>query len=302
MNRNKFESKRLIFGIVLFVLVVANAIIVFRDRNKTGAMAQSGLSCAAFHSGKNSPFENAKCMLPSGEILEAGQGDCIKGGRLTTKPATTTSSDKACVRPGSQQVVEQGQAYSYFLISAGTKEDCFSQRKSTVCDSVSGAFSPPLPEHVYDSCSVLKAEGSTLLRWSDPSTWNGKMPSKGSHVLIPDGRLIVLDVNPPPLSMLQVDGVLIFANQDIELSVNALFLRGSLQIGSPSAKYEKQALIRINKPDQKQKSKFGMFMLSGGQFDIHGLPLSPEEAQRLGAFYPWRAPRFANIKIEVENE
>ena len=44
-------------------------------------------------------------------------------------------------------------------------------------------------------------------RWSDPATWpNGKVPVAGDAVTIAKGKDVVLDVSPPALGSLTIDG------------------------------------------------------------------------------------------------
>src|SRR5690606_34146900 len=51
------------------------------------------------------------------------------------------------------------------------------------------------------------------VRWSDPSAWpDGKVPGAGDAVTIARSTEVVLDVDPPALRSLTVDGKLRFAN------------------------------------------------------------------------------------------
>ena len=50
-------------------------------------------------------------------------------------------------------------------------------------------------------------------RWSDPATWpDRKVPGKGDAVTIAKDMNVVLDVSPPALRSLTIDGKLSFAN------------------------------------------------------------------------------------------
>ena len=50
-------------------------------------------------------------------------------------------------------------------------------------------------------------------RWSDPATWpDRKVPAAGDKVTIAKGKDVVLDVSPPALGSLTIDGKLSFAN------------------------------------------------------------------------------------------
>src|SRR5690606_14863469 len=76
------------------------------------------------------------------------------------------------------------------------------------------------------------AAGQSL--WSDPATWpNGQVPAAGDKVVIPKDKEVVLDVSPPPLSGLSIDGKLTFSNDaDLELTTEWIMVHGELAIGS----------------------------------------------------------------------
>ncbi|MGH9241516.1 MAG: G8 domain-containing protein, partial [Vicinamibacterales bacterium] len=73
--------------------------------------------------------------------------------------------------------------------------------------------------------------------WSDRATWpNGKVPVAGDKVTIAAGKAVVLDVSPPALGGLTVDGKLSFANnRDLELTTEWIMLHGELEIGTEKA-------------------------------------------------------------------
>src|SRR5215472_12835318 len=48
------------------------------------------------------------------------------------------------------------------------------------------------------------------MKWSDPVTWNGHLPVAGGDVTIPAGKTVLLDVSPPALKSLTIQGTLIF--------------------------------------------------------------------------------------------
>ena len=56
-------------------------------------------------------------------------------------------------------------------------------------------------------------------RWSDPASWpGGKVPAAGDAVTIASDREIVLDVTPPALHGITVQGKLTFADErDLDL-------------------------------------------------------------------------------------
>ena len=71
--------------------------------------------------------------------------------------------------------------------------------------------------------SVAQAQNAAApaaSRWSDPATWpNRKVPAAGEKVTIAKDKSVVLDVSPPALNGLSIDGKLTFAdNADLELT------------------------------------------------------------------------------------
>src|SRR5688500_1291078 len=71
-------------------------------------------------------------------------------------------------------------------------------------------------------------------RWSDRATWpDRKVPRAGDKVTIPKGKAVILDVNPPALNGVTIEGKLSFANNaDLELTTEWIMLHGELEIGS----------------------------------------------------------------------
>ena len=99
-------------------------------------------------------------------------------------------------------------------------------------------------------------------RWSDPASWpDGKVPRAGDAVTIGRDRDIVLDVNPPALRSLTINGKLSFSNDlDIELKTDWIYLPGGeLDIGSEAKPYTRKATITLtdNVPDEEHQHHGG---------------------------------------------
>src|SRR5665647_187255 len=62
-------------------------------------------------------------------------------------------------------------------------------------------------------------------RWSDPASWpGGKVPREGDAATIGRDRDVVLDVNPPALRSLTINGKLSFSNDlDLELKTEWIY-------------------------------------------------------------------------------
>ena len=86
------------------------------------------------------------------------------------------------------------------------------------------------------------------VRWSDPAAWpDGKVPRAGDAVTIAPGTHVVLDVDPPALRSLTVDGKLSFADdRDIGLETEWIYLRGGeLEVGTEAHPYRHNASITL---------------------------------------------------------
>ncbi len=88
--------------------------------------------------------------------------------------------------------------------------------------------------------------GLTSERWSDAATWGGSVPGENAAVTIPAGKRVLLDVNPPALRSLTVEGELIVENRDLTLTVGWIMVRGLMEMGTPDAPYTANATITLN--------------------------------------------------------
>jgi cell migration-inducing and hyaluronan-binding protein len=112
--------------------------------------------------------------------------------------------------------------------------------------------------------------------WSDPATWpNRKVPIAGDKVTIGRDKDVVLDVSPPALGGLSIDGKLTFANNaDLELTTEWIMLHGELAIGSEASPHTRQATITLTNKVTGEDVMAGMgdrgIMISGGTLNLHG--------------------------------
>ena len=83
--------------------------------------------------------------------------------------------------------------------------------------------------------------------WSDPATWpNSKVPAAGDKVAIAKGKEVILDVNPPALGGVTINGKLTFAdNADLELTTEWIMLHGELAIGTEAKPHTRKATITL---------------------------------------------------------
>src|SRR5690606_6252096 len=92
------------------------------------------------------------------------------------------------------------------------------------------------------------AEITKRVMWSDPSAWpSGKVPAAGEAVTIPRGIEVVLDVTPPALRSLTLQGKLSFADKsDLELATDWIYMPGGeLEIGTEAKPFTHKATITL---------------------------------------------------------
>src|SRR5690606_9129471 len=125
--------------------------------------------------------------------------------------------------------------------------------------------------------TVLGAqEAGAQSRWSDPATWpNGKVPAAGDKVVIAKDKNVILDVSPPALAGLSIDGKLTFSNDaDLELTTEWIMLHGELAIGAEGRPHTRKATITLTDNVKGEDVMAGMgdrgIMISGGTLNLHG--------------------------------
>jgi cell migration-inducing and hyaluronan-binding protein len=114
------------------------------------------------------------------------------------------------------------------------------------------------------------------LNWSDPAAWPaGTVPRAGDAVVIARDVDMVLDVDPPALRSLTIDGRLSFADSgDIGLETEWIYVRGGeLAIGSEGQPFRHNATITLTNtvPDENVNSMGDRgIMLMRGTLNLHG--------------------------------
>ncbi len=133
--------------------------------------------------------------------------------------------------------------------------------------------------------AVLKAQQiastASAKRWSDAATWpDKKVPGKDAAVTIDKDMNVVLDVSPPPLHGLTINGKLSFAdNKDLELTTEWVMVHGELEIGTEAKPHTRKATITLtdNVKDEDMTGTGGTndrsdrgIMMMGGTLSLHG--------------------------------
>src|SRR3984957_14760279 len=138
---------------------------------------------------------------------------------------------------------------------------------------------------VLGGYTVVKAQQkastpASAKRWSDAATWpDKKVPGKDAIVTIDKEMNVILDVAPPALHGLTINGKLSFAdNKDLELTTEWIMVHGELEIGTEAKPHTHQATITLT--DNIKDEDFGGMsgndrsdrgiMLMGGTLNLHG--------------------------------
>ena len=101
------------------------------------------------------------------------------------------------------------------------------------------------------------------------------MPVAGDKVTIGRDKDVILDVSPPALGGLSIDGKLSFANNaDLELTTEWIMLHGELAIGTEASPHTRNATITLTNNVKGEDVMAGMgdrgIMISGGTLNLHG--------------------------------
>ncbi len=84
-----------------------------------------------------------------------------------------------------------------------------------------------------EELGLLCQDNQAAKLWSDPSTWeSGKVPEKHEDITIPRDLHVLMDLSPPSLGEVTVAGKLSFAEQELALDVEQLYIEGTVCIGT----------------------------------------------------------------------
>ncbi len=132
-------------------------------------------------------------------------------------------------------------------------------------------------DHAHMATDVAAPGAITrTVKWSDPSAWpSGKVPAAGEQVTIPRGTEVMLDVSPPELRSLTVEGKLTFADErDLALTTDWIYVPGGeVQIGTEAKPFTHKATITLtDKVEGEDINTMGDrgIMLLRGTLNMHG--------------------------------
>ena len=119
---------------------------------------------------------------------------------------------------------------------------------------------------------VTEAPAPNAKRWSDPASWpDGKVPTLGADVVIPKGLDLVLDVSPPALASLKIDGSLTADERDLAITAGNIHVFGSLAVGSERAPFTHRMVFTLTGDDPGVDAPSKMIAVyGGGALELHG--------------------------------
>jgi len=132
-------------------------------------------------------------------------------------------------------------------------------------------------DHAHMAVDVAAPAAMTrTVKWSDASAWpSGKVPAAGEEVTIPRGTEMVLDVSPPALRSVTVQGKLTFADErDLDLVTDWIYVSGGeVQIGTEASPFQHNATITLTDTvpgeDINTMGDRGIMLLRG-TLNMHG--------------------------------
>lgn len=109
--------------------------------------------------------------------------------------------------------------------------------------------------------------------WSNPDTWpGGVLPNEGDDVSIPNGVTVVLDISPPALGSISINGSLKFENKALNFTAHSILVHGLLEVGTESQPITQPVVITLTGTDPSVSGSLtrGIVVMMGGILDLHG--------------------------------
>ena len=132
-------------------------------------------------------------------------------------------------------------------------------------------------DHAHaDPAPDMAPSAIRTLRWSDPATWpDGRVPAEGAAVTITRDMDVLLDVSPPSLRSLTIQGKLSFSDErDIALATDWIYVPGGeLEVGTEADRYTHNATITLtdNVPGEDVNTMGDRgIVLMRGTLNLHG--------------------------------
>jgi hypothetical protein len=126
-----------------------------------------------------------------------------------------------------------------------------------------------------DDQASEQTDGTTA-NWSDPATWGGALPGAGATVVIPAGKVVILDTQTAPLGDVRVEGTLKLAERDVALTAASVTVTGTLQAGSAAAPFTHHATLTLTgKPVANNDGVSRGLRVNGGKLLLYATSPQP---------------------------
>lgn len=204
----------------------------------------------------------------------------VKSSSLSTVSSSVVSSvdsSSAASLSSSNTSVSSSSNVSISSSSSDASVSSSVGNSSSVGSTSSSIESSSSSSVVLSSSSSSQASLSpSISNWSDANSWsNGMVPIAGDSVIIPEGQTIILDVSPPALSGLTINGELRFAEQTLSLTSAWIMVHGRLAIGSQAQPFPRThtATITLTGTNMNDPGTMGMgtrgIVVHGGTLDLY---------------------------------
>ena len=121
--------------------------------------------------------------------------------------------------------------------------------------------------------ACARSRPAAWARWSDPETWGGRLPRAGDDVVVPRGRRIVMDVSPPLLGRLEVEGDLKVADRGLILRAETLLVSGRMSLGTRTARLQRPFQLEMDASHVARNPDAGLMMVIG-RLELYGRDLT----------------------------
>lgn len=160
---------------------------------------------------------------------------------------------------------------------------CITGYHGATSDAMPGFGLVELSVAVNDGVGLAAASAASAYQyvdlWSRYSSWGGSPPpTRGDTVWIRSGQALMLDVSPPYLYFLLIEGTLTFDRIDVELNCSYIFIAngGALVVGTEQEPFMQRAVITLHgSPVSQELPTYGAKLI-GCRYctlDLHGAPV-----------------------------
>ncbi|GMH41817.1 hypothetical protein BSKO_09727 [Bryopsis sp. KO-2023] len=222
---------------------------------------------------------------------------CVDGCWVMERPGpdrdcrcmNSTASSAACF--GAEiQVAEECTICDRGFGVYSSLEECMSPPDEEI-QAVEAGIDPssyPTPPAVKSGCPSKKQKKTThsecphveqnLALWEDPWTWDGKVPTPGEWVTLPQWKKVLVTScsvkswETYAAIVVPQNSELIFSDEDIHMSVGVIYVHGRMRIGSQQCRILSSITITFNYIQNKKVpfKDLGIIVTKSGQLDVHG--------------------------------